>query len=249
MRLTPAMLLLVLAAVTSLPARAQVPLVADLSDHLVAITTGFAGAKVLLFGATDKRGDVVVVVRGPTQLMVVHRKSRVLGVWVNTASMTFREVPSFFAIAASGPLEEIATEAVRDRHQLGIEHLELPLLGRSFASDDIKRQWQEALRRNQQRSGLYGDQVSEVNFLGSRLFRARVALPSNVPTGTYQVEVYLLRDGQVVSAQTTPLIVSRVGLEAEIFDFAHQNAAYYGLIAILVALVAGWLGNAVFRKA
>ena len=56
-------------------------LVADLSRHLVAITTGFVGTDVLLFGATDDAGDVVVIVPGPDRSVVVHRKSRVLGVW------------------------------------------------------------------------------------------------------------------------------------------------------------------------
>ena len=45
------------------PAGAE--LVAALSNHLVAISTGFSGTDVLLFGAIDGTGDVVVVVRGP----------------------------------------------------------------------------------------------------------------------------------------------------------------------------------------
>ena len=36
------------------PAAAQAPLIADLDDHLIAITTGFAGADVLLFGTTGE---------------------------------------------------------------------------------------------------------------------------------------------------------------------------------------------------
>ena len=40
-------------------------LVADLTSHLIAITTGFTGASVVLFGATDGPGDVIVAVRGP----------------------------------------------------------------------------------------------------------------------------------------------------------------------------------------
>lgn len=75
-------------------------LVADLSQHLVGITTGFAGADVLLFGAVEGHGDVVVVTRGPERPAIMHRKSRILGVWANTASMTFDRVPSFYAIAS-----------------------------------------------------------------------------------------------------------------------------------------------------
>lgn len=223
-------------------------LVADLSDHLVAITTGFAGAEVLLFGAVEEPGDVVVVVRGPKEDVVMHRKSRLGGIWVNTAAMTFEEVPSFYAVAATRPLNEIAASSVLLRNQIGLEHLQIDL-PRAKASENVAKEWRAALKRARQRENLYSADIGRVVFLGARLFRSDVFFPANVPTGTYQVQVYLIRDGAVASAQTTPLIVSKIGLEAEIFYFAHNNSALYGVVAILLALVAGWLAHIAFRKA
>jgi uncharacterized protein (TIGR02186 family) len=223
------------------------PLVADLSKHLVAITTGFAGTDVLLFGATDGPGDVVVVVRGPMNRHVLHRKSRVAGIWVNTATMTFESVPSFFAVASSRPLEEIANANVRARNQMEVGHLiDLP---DAKASANVAAEWENALIRNKQRSGLYRIEPARVTFSGPQLFRTDMFFPANVPTGSYQVNVYLLREGQVVSAQTTPLIISKVGVEADIYLFAHEQSAWYGLIAILLALLAGWLAHIAFRRA
>ena len=49
--------LLVLTLLWTAPARAEA-LVADLTSHLIAITTGFTGASVVLFGAIDGPGDV-----------------------------------------------------------------------------------------------------------------------------------------------------------------------------------------------
>jgi len=223
------------------------PLVADLSKHLVAITTGFAGTDVLLFGAVDEPGDVVVIVWGPPEEVVMHRKSRVAGIWINTAQMTFDRVPSFYSVASSRTLEEVAGEHVLDRLEIGVERLNLPLPA-AKASPNIARNWQDALIRNKQTLGHYGSDIGQVLFLGESLFRTLVEFPANVPTGTYQIEVYLLRDGRVISAQTTPLIVGKIGLEAEVYDFAHNYAAIYGLIAILVALVAGWLAHVAFRR-
>lgn len=225
-----------------------VPLIADLSKHLVAITTGFAGTDVLLFGAIEGPGDVVVIVWGPPEKIVLHRKSRVAGIWVNTAKITFKRVPSFYAVASSRPLEDIAGEQVLARNEMGVErvNLELP---RAKASPNVAEAWRDALVRNKQRLGHYAQDVAQVNFMGESLFRTLVEFPANVPTGTYQIEVFLLQNGRVASAQTTPLIVGKIGVEAEIFDFAHNYSAYYGLIAILVALVAGWLAHIAFRKA
>jgi uncharacterized protein (TIGR02186 family) len=223
-------------------------LVADLSRHLVAISTGFAGTDVLLFGATENKGDVVVIARGPDRPVVVHRKSRVLGVWVNTAQATFDRAPSFYAIASSRPLAEIAPSTVLARHQMGLDNLRLELSWMK-ASPNVAQEWRAGLIRNHEALGLYRSDVGRVTFLGNRLFRAGIHLPANVHTGTYQVEVFHLQDGRVVSAQTTPLHVSKVGAEAAVYDFAYQNSAAYGLIAILVALMAGWAAHMAFRKA
>ncbi len=223
-------------------------LVADLSRHLIAISTGFAGADVLLFGATEGKGDVVVIARGPDRPVVVHRKSRVLGVWVNTANVTFDRAPSFYAIASSRPLADIAPKTVLARHQMGLDNLRLDLSWLK-ASPNVALEWRAGLIRNHEAQGLYRAEVGRVTFLGNRLFRAGIHLPANVHTGTYQVEVFHLQDGRVVSAQTTPLQVSKVGAEAAIYDFAYQNSALYGLFAILVALMAGWAAHMAFRKA
>ncbi len=231
------------------PARAATDtIVADLSQHLVAITTGFAGADVLLFGAIEGKGDVVVVVRGPDRPVVVRRKRRILGVWVNTARMTFERVPSFYAVASSRPLAEIAPETVLAREEMGIQYLRLDLPS-AKASPIVAAEWRAGLVRNHQRDKLYVTEVGRVVFLGNRLFRAEFELPANVPTGEYQVKVVFLRDGRVIKAQTTPLTVEKIGTEAFIYDFAQQHSAWYGLIAIIVALMAGWLGHMAFRKA
>jgi uncharacterized protein (TIGR02186 family) len=113
----------------------------------------------------------------------------------------------------------------------------------------VAAEWRAGLVRNHQRLGLYQSEIRPITVQFDRLFRAQLALPANVPTGKYQVQIYLLRDGRVVSARSRGLDVERVGAEAVVYDFAHQNSALYGLIAILVALMAGWVAHLAFRKA
>lgn len=246
------LLALALALGVSSSARAAVePLVADLSKHLVAITTGFAGTDVLLFGAVEEAagaegGDVVVVVRGPNRTETVRRKARAGGIWVNTGHAEVRNAPSFYRVAATRPLEEFAPPGLLDRHQIGVEHLDFDIqTGDDAASINDYR---EALIRLKQRKGLYGARVEDIGFLGHRLFRTEMHFPANVPVGTYMVEVYLVAKGQVAGAQITPLVISKIGVGADIYDFAHQQAALYGIIAILLAASAGWLAAVAFRK-
>ncbi len=227
-------------------ARAQ-QLVADISNHLIAITTGFTGTDVVLFGAVDGPGDVAVVVEGPQGRVTVRRKQRVAGIWVNTARMAFERVPGYYAVATSKPLERMAEPAVLSRHEIGIAHLSVEPVDDDTPEE--MEEWRRALVRNKQEEGLFPPAPGQVTFLGERLFRTTIHFPANVPTGAYTVSVYLIRDGDVVSAQTTPLAVSKIGFSADVFEFATRESALYGLAAIVLALVAGWSAGAVFRRA
>jgi uncharacterized protein (TIGR02186 family) len=225
-------------------ARAEA-LVADLTSHLIAITTGFTGASVVLFGATDGPGDVIVAVRGPDREMTVRRKSRVAGIWVNTQQVTFVNLPSFYAVAASRPIADILSPAAAAFYRLGIANLKLA--ASTPAPSVVVDAFRTALERTQQEAGLYVERISKVDFLGERLFRATITFPSNVPTGTYLIEVFLVRDKDIVSGQTTPLVVSRVGVDAAVFEFSTRQPGFYGAIAVLTAVVAGWLASLPLR--
>lgn len=221
-------------------------LLADLSSHLIAISTGFTGTDVVLFGATDGPGDVAVVVTGPRAPVTVRRKDRIAGVWINQASVVFPQAPSFYSVATNRPLERFTDPALLERHQIGLHHLKLE--AEQPVSQHRQIVFREALIRNKERQGLYGRTTGQVSFLGERLFRTTIQFPANVPTGLYNVGVFLIRDGEVVSAQTTPLVVSKAGFSAEIFEFARGRPFAYGVLAVLGALAGGWAAAAMFRK-
>lgn len=249
--LRSALLGLIAALALALPAsplRAQA-LVADLSDHFIAITTGFIGTDVLLFGAIEGDGDVVVVLRGPAGRELVRRKSRVAGIFVNDREVPFVGVPTFYSVSSNRPLGEILTPNVRMRHEIGFDTLRfVPEKASDAANPALVEEFRNALIRNKRRAELYVEDPGKVVFLGARLFRTRVYFPSTLPTGSYTADVYLVRGGQVVSAQSTPLIVSKVGFGAEVFDFAYSWPMAYGALAVFVALLAGWAAALVFRR-
>lgn len=221
-------------------------LIADLSDHLVAITTGFSGARVLLFGAVDGEGDVVVVVRGPNRDETIRRKGRVLGLWAAVASAEIADAPAFYRVAATRAPAEILRPALLDRHQIGLDHLRLAVASADGGASPAA--YRDALLRLKRKEGLYGAEPGSVAMIGGRLFRTEMDFPANVPTGTYAVETYLVREGEIVSAQTTPLVIGKSGASAEIFDFANRQAALYGVTAVAVAALAGWIAAWVFRR-
>lgn len=233
-------------AVWTAPANGAAVL-ADLSSHIIGIGGGFTGDSVVLFGSTDGPGDIIAVVRGPERDLTVWRKDKVAGIWINADSLTFTNVPAFYAVVASRPVEQLIRPGVAALYRIGAAHLTYET--DSAVPPERARIFANALIEQQQQAGLYVADIGKVTFLGERLFRATLSFPENVPTGTYLVQVFLVRDGDVVSGQTTPLVVSKVGLDAAISDFAIRQSAAYGAIAITVALAAGWLASLPFRRA
>ena len=240
-----ALALLSLIALQPSPVRAEA-VVADLSSHLIAITTGFTGASVVLFGATDGQADVVAIVRGPERDVTVWQKGKVAGIWANTDSVTFANIPAFYAVAASHPLDEILSPAAAALYRIGTDNIKFE--PRSPGDPERVRIFANALIEVRKRAGVFSPNHQKISFLGDKLFRTTFYFPANVPTGTYLVEVFLVRDKDVVGGQTTPLVVSKVGVDAAVFDFARNNALAYGVIAVTMAVMAGWLASLPFRN-
>jgi uncharacterized protein (TIGR02186 family) len=161
--------------------------------------------------------------------------------------VNFGNVPSFYFVAASRPLEEIVSPAIAAFYRLGVTNLEMKPEG--MPPSHLADEFVTALVRTQQNARLFPNSLGKVNFIGERLFRTTIEFPANVPTGTYLVQVFLVRDRDVVSGQTTPLVVSKVGIDADVFGFAGRQPGLYGAIAVLTAMVAGWLASLPFRSA
>lgn len=231
-------------------------LVTDLSEHLIAITSSFHGTNLLLFGSVQESSaatlvaegtaDIVVVVRGPEQPAVVRQKSKVAGIWVNRDAVIFDSVPGYYAVLSNRPLDEIASASVLGRNRIGLEHLDFRLkdgAGRGDASD-----FRDAIIRARIRANLFVEDGNAVAFLGGTLFRTDVYFPANVPVGNYSAEVFLLRNGRMISAQTSPLFIDKSGIERRIYQLAHTKPAIYGALAVIMAVLAGWLAALVFRR-
>jgi uncharacterized protein (TIGR02186 family) len=191
-------------------------------------------------------GDVVVVFRGPPVDYVVRRKERIAGIWLNTDRVDFQGVPSFYAVASSKPLDELMTPEVQAREDIGVAHLKLVPAEDAGSSDAAS--FATALVRIKEAAGLYGRDVANISFENRPLYRGTVHFPANVTTGNYDVKVMLVRDGQIVSAQTVPLQVSKGGADAWFYERAHDQSAAYGLCAIAGALLLGWMAHLIFRK-
>jgi uncharacterized protein (TIGR02186 family) len=249
MRWAPILVALVLAAV---PARAE-KVVAGLSSDDVSITATFDGSGILIYGAvkreepipTDSSLEVVITVQGPSAPVTVRRKARQAGIWVNTSSVEVDLAPSFYEIATTGPFQEIVSETEDVRHKISI-----PRAIRSVgAPPDVtdSQSFTDALIRIRERRGVYRLDEGNVRLVEETLFRADFALPANLTEGAYSARIFLLRDKAVIDMREEVIEVRKVGLERWLFTLSREWPAAYGILALAIAVLAGWGASAAFR--
>lgn len=232
----------------SVPNQIETPeLIVDLARPRVSITSAFQGESILLFGMFDPPGEIVVVVVGPPARETVLRKQRVLGLWLNTGRQAFDDVPAYYFIAASQPLQRLlARSAGGEILSLEDRMQSVRSVGQREHEDLIK--FRLGLVEVKRREGLYPAAIGQVTIQANRLFRVELPFPSRLPEGIYEVRTYLLREGKIVAAVSRPLPVGKVGFSAQLAGWADHEGPLYGLGAIVMALLVGWVGGAVVRR-
>ena len=250
---------LALPAAEAAPANAAVPdsIEAEASENYFYIEPGYNGSSIVLFGSIDReklRGkpfDVAVTIRGPVRPVTVWKKGRHAGLWINTESLTFEGVPNFYAVLSTKPAAEIAAIEERNGHGIGLDALSLPLRvgDGGKAGDAAPREFQQALIRLKQSSGLFVEQSKgAIEFFGSRLFRAHIYLPASAGAGLYRAEFYIYQNGKIAGETGSDILLSKVGIEAQLSAAALEFPWLYGSIAVLLAALTGGGASLIFRK-
>lgn len=228
-------------------------IVLGLSRDEVAITATFNGSDVMIFGAvkrdapapTDGPLEVIITLAGPLEPILVRRKERVLGIWVNTDAVEVDAAPAFYAVATSAPMVE-ALSAVEDL-RYGVS---IPRVIRSVGAPDTVENaetFTEALIRIRAGLGLYQILDSEVDIEEETLFRGQITLPAALTEGQYVARIFLTRNGIVVDEYNTEIAVYKAGLERWLYEMSRNQPFWYGIMSLAIAIFAGWLASAVFR--
>jgi uncharacterized protein (TIGR02186 family) len=245
---------LLIAVAPLLLAATQPKLVPDVSQRRIDIIYSFTGAELLLFGAIlypggrlpDGRADIVVVLRGPAEPILVREKQKIAGIWMNADSARFRSMPSFYAVASSRPLSRLVDERTAAIYELGVDNLQLS--PSSLEAADEQKRFEAGLVDLKRRGGFYVEDPKGVEITDSVLYRARIAIPARVPVGKYTAETFLVQDGRVLAVAVRDVEIDKSGFERFVATAAQAHSLVYGLCVVAIALLFGWGASAVFRR-
>jgi uncharacterized protein (TIGR02186 family) len=247
-------LLAALAAVPFLVGASKPVLVPDVSARRIEIRYSFSGAQLLLFGAIlypggrvpDDPADIVVVIKGPVQPIVVREKQKVAGIWMNADSSRFSSAPTFYSVASSEPISKLVDERTAAIYELGVQNLQLsPGTG---ALPERARRFESGLLDLRTRQGLYHEDPNGVEISEGVLYRARITIPSQVPVGDYTAETFLIDHGRVLAAATREIHIGKSGFERFVATAATRWSFLYGLAAVVMSLGLGWAAAWAFRR-
>lgn len=232
-------------------------LVPDVSQRNIEIVYSFTGAELILFGAIlypggrapaedERPAEVVIVIKGPVESVLVREKAKVAGIWVNVESTRYRSAPSFYAIASSKPIKQIVDDRTRAIFELGLDSLQLSPASGSLPEEQAR--FNTGLVDLKRRDGLYYEAAGAVEITDGVLYRAHLEIPARVPVGRYTAETFLIRDGRVLAAAVRPIAIRKSGFERFVARAAERAPVLYGLVAVALSVLLGWGAGAISRR-
>jgi len=215
----------------------------SVTPQLVEIGTFFDGASLIATGTVPATSHVVVRFLGSSCDLHMKQKGKLFGImWMNLASLIFRGVPNVCIVSSAKDFDSLAEAnegfAVNSLRLAGIKdnaRIE------SNGSDQTKAF--EELIKLKNLEGLYLETSGNISYgeadNGQKSFRAQIHVPSRLSPGSYIVELTALSDGKIVARAEQPVKVNLVGFPALLANLAFGHSALYGLLATVIALLAG----------
>ena len=219
----------------------------DLSENDIKIQTDFNGKEIIIFGILNEDQDTLITIKGPEKNALIQKKERILGFWFNTKQITYNKIPSIFFIASSGNLKDILPMSTIIKEELSFDLLlENKLSKRNFISDISLDDWKNNFVRIKKDKSLFKEY--NVEKIENKLFQTRVFFPAESIPGEYKVIVYQIKNNVILNKKEKIITLKKSGIGSQIYDFAHKNAAAYGLFAIIFAILSGFLAATLFRR-
>ena len=272
--------LLTLATLLAMPftvgAPAAFPATVKVTPPVVEMGTFYGGRKLRVEGRVVAGSKVVVIVRGKDVKELFNRVGRVGPVWINTGRVSVSGVPSLLLVFSSEPVCDCLCRQAMDDCMCDVEAIkkQVRIEPQQEATDSIAEDFLKLKLRqgNYQMSGggvrvggavqaldatssvAMASEAAEVppSTDGTEPYLLEFTWPKSAAVGTYEIRVHACRDSLVKETATVPLKVVEVGFPAMITSLARGHASTYGIVSIIIAMLAGFgidfVTSRIFKK-
>ncbi|ORE96668.1 TIGR02186 family protein [Acuticoccus yangtzensis] len=230
------------------PLKAETLTVA-LSSNVIAIGSNFSGATLSLFGVVERDAntvarsgsyEIIIAVRGPEQNVLVQRRERRFGIWMNGKGEEFDRMPSYYGLFSTPGARGLIEDAGGPARSLSLISVE--------DDGDRRAEHRAALAAARMSQGLYVEELDGVEKLSRTFFRTEIPLPPLLSDGRYRVFAFLYAGEVNLATEELRFDVHKTGFEQRVFQWSREQPLFYGLGAVVLALVTGYVGGVVFRR-
>jgi len=239
---------LILLLVLPSPARA---VGADLKvqPEVVAISAFFSGVQMHITADLPQGSQAVLRVRGKRIEEELMRKSHHWDLWMNSGEVDIEHAPILYIALSSDPA--LLSPGAGDYpwgYKLVEQRARFTGQLKPSERDTIFQEFVQ-LKERDKLYRLYPGGL-KITRTGSGPLRARASfhLPSRIKPGLYHVALWIVRNGKVIERRDSSFEVRREGLPEFLNSLAKNQGAFYGFLAVALAMVTGMLAGLVFHR-
>jgi len=220
-------------------------------DH-IKIDFFYHGSSVSVSGNADSGTDLIVKITSPDGHEVLKQKGKVAGLlWMNTGTLNFENTPNLYSIHSTKKIEDILSREEMDKYVIGYPALSRHIKMDPAVNEDETAKWFGEFVKYKESSNLYTTSYGRITTSakdGRQAYYILTAWPYQAPPGDYLVTVYAVKDNKVIEMAEANVDVEQIGIIKALAGMAKNNAASYGIVSIIAALLAGFGVSLVFRK-
>jgi uncharacterized protein (TIGR02186 family) len=231
---------------------ASIPINITVQPDQILIGASYNGADIRVSGEIQVDTEAFIRVLGHLEDSRLKKKGRALGfLWMNLGSVEFHKVPSVFLLYPPKSDHEIleSKQQTWQDLEIGLKSVQKQALIVTDSGD--KDALFEEFVKLKQKSGLYDTVEDSIHYKdenqGVKSFSCSLKLPSDLPQGVYKVEVFAFRQGDIAGYGAKEIRAKEDGMPAIIAFLAFNHGTLYGILAVLVAVIAGLLTGILFK--
>lgn len=218
----------------------------------IPITLTYHGAQLSITGQSASGDDLIVTITSEPADTALKYKEKVGGlVWMKKGTLEFKDTPHIYMLYSTDELGRILNAEDLNHNLLGYEALRAHTRIEDSGGNPADLKWFDEYIKFKKEEKVYDIQEGRVvrqHGVDGNTYQVDVAWPYQAPPGLYTVEVLAARDGKVVDRSSTSFEVKSVGITKFLSKMAFDQAGLYGIMAVVIALLAGLAVGAVFKK-
>lgn len=220
----------------------------------IPITLSYNGATLQVSGENNAGDDLIIqITNAPADAHYKYIGKAGGLVWMKKGDISFKDVPGVYMLYTSRDLEHLLSPTQQKTNLIGYNAIKER--AKVETDDDELRQntafWKDEFIRFKENEKLYAvhtGTVTRQHGQSSDSYQVEIAWPYQAATGIYTVKATAVRDGIIVEQAESTFGVERQGLVRKLTDLAFNHAALYGLMAVLIAIIAGLAVGLIFKK-